>query len=170
MDDITKYDSLIKRTLGSKIGPVKLKLTRDQKKDLTQDCYLALLENQDRLEGPDHEEQAEKICRSRIVEIIQPRAREGKGIRLVSADDPAVAKQVRDLVAPDDGQISESELHAAIETLDPEDREVIQQRFVWGLTQKQTCGKLNLTVEAVKWRQKRGIEMLKKYFEVNDES
>jgi RNA polymerase sigma-70 factor, ECF subfamily len=165
--DITRYDSLIKSVLKSRIGPIKI--DRSQKEDLTQECYVALLENQDKLTAPDHEQHAEKICRARIVETMQPTyAQKSKKAFLVSSDDPQIARQIEKIPIPEQGPISESQLYEAVKSLSEDDRQVIQLRFIDGLTQQQTCGKLGLTVETVKWRQKRGIAALKKYFEVTE--
>lgn len=157
MDDVTKYQPIIEKSL------VKNKIKRNQREDLTQECYVALLENPYRLSGPDHEEQAALICRSRIEGVMKLRVDRPQ---FVSADIPGIGKQLDKIVSREGGEISESELYAAIDSLQEDDRQVIQLRFIDGLTQQQTCGKLNLTVETVKWRQKRGVAALKKYFEV----
>ena len=162
--DVLKYQPVIEKVLA------KRKIGRNQREDVVQECYLALLENPDRLSGPDDEAQAALICRSRIEEIFKTRLRLSKEDRpkFVSADVPIIAKQLDKIAIQNDGEISESELYAAIESLPEEDRQVIKERFIEGLTQTQTCDKLNLTVEAVKWRQKRGVAALKKFFEVDN--
>jgi RNA polymerase sigma factor (sigma-70 family) len=166
MTDITKYESVIKLVLKSKIGPVKIKLNRSQKEDLVQDCYVALLENQDKLMGPDDEEQAEEICRSKVRSVLGALGGDGVLIKLVSADDPVVARHLEKVEKETGESTSESELYAAIESLNEEERTVIRVIFIDGLTQKKAAEKLGITLEAVRWRKKCGIMSLKKYFEV----
>jgi len=158
--DVLKYQPVIQKSL------IQQKIRRSHREDMTQECYVALLENPDRLSGPDDETQAALICRSRIEEILKQRIKKQDRPKLLSADDPSVARQLDKITSINEGNISESELYAAITDLRDDDREVIKLRFIEGLTQQQTCGRLELTLEEMKWRQERGIKALKKYFEV----
>ena len=69
MVDVTQYDSLIKQIL------VKLKIDRRQKEDMTQECYVALLENTAKLESDPN--LAEEICHKRVSGIIREQKQEG---------------------------------------------------------------------------------------------
>ena len=164
MVDVTQYDSLIKQIL------VKLKIDRRQKEDMTQECYVALLENTAELESDPN--LAEEICHKRVSGIIREQKQEGvrkkDHVYFVSADDPSVAARLARIGIENSGPISESELYAAIETLNPEDREVIKLIFIDGLTQLAAADKLKITARAVRWRSKRGIMELRQKFEVPD--
>jgi len=164
MIDVTKYEPVIDKVLArSKGGP-------DQKNDLKQDCYVALLERLDELGGEDDLARAEAICKK--VRHDERRARTQKDvkkenrIKFVSADNPNIARQLAKIAIPDHGEISELELHEAIATLEPPIQAVIRAYFVEGLSVPKAAGKLGVTEEAIRWRKKKGIEALKKYFEV----
>jgi RNA polymerase sigma factor (sigma-70 family) len=136
---------------------------------MAQECYIALLE---KLGESEDLALVATICSQRIIDIVRQEKQlttsEENRTKLVSADIPNIARQLIKIKSPDEGPISESELHAAVATLGDEDRPVIQATYVDGLTRKQTAELLNLTEDAVRWRQKRGIMALKKYFEVEN--
>lgn len=163
--DVLKFQPVIEKVLAS------MRIKRGQKEDMTQECYVALLENQANISGDDDTESATRICRTRVMEILRTETQLGTPketqIRFVSADVPSVANRLAKIEISTEGKISESELYAAVDSLNDEDREVIQARFIEGLTQQQSCGKLNLTLKALKWRQARGVAALKKYFEAD---
>lgn len=154
--DITQYAPVIAEVLA------KLRIPRTQREDMTQECYVALLEE---LNESDDRDRVVDICRRRIWNINDKQTRM---VPTISADVPNVSHHLSKIGFSEEGNTSESELNEAIQTLPEEDREVIQLRFIEGLTQKQTCSKLGLTLKAARWRQDRGVAALKKYFEVED--
>ena len=162
--DVTKYEPVITKILS------RLKAKRDQKEDLIQECYLALLERQSELGGSDDLDKAATICRTRAKEVRRARnqhdVKKENRIKHVSADDPNIARQLAKIAARDEGEISELELHEAISALDVKEQTVINALFVDGLTRQKAAEKLGLTEDAVRWGKKKGIEALKKYFEV----
>ena len=166
MIDVTKYEPVITKILS------RLKAKIDQKEDLIQECYLALLERQHELGGVDDLDKATTICRTRVKAIRSARnqhdVKKENRIKHVSADDPNIARQLAKIAAPDEGEISELELHKAIATLEIGIREVIQATFVKGLTRQKAAAELGITEEAVRWRKQKGIESLKRYFEVEE--
>ncbi len=158
--DVTQYQPVIEKTLST------MRVKHGQKQDMIQECYVALLEHKGELNN----DLVASLCRTRARSLLiaqqQLKTPKEDRVRFVSADNPSIAKHLLKIGIVNEGETSESELYSAIESLPDEDRQVIKERFIEGLTQRQTCDKLNLTVEAVKWRQKRGIAALKKYFEV----
>ena len=54
--DILKYEPIIKQVL------IRERVKPYLREDLSQDCFVALLENSDKLSGPDDEAQATQIC------------------------------------------------------------------------------------------------------------
>ena len=168
MDNVTRYQPVIANVLAN------MKINRSEREDMAQECYVALLESQESwADKADDLALIAAICRRRIVRILESRAPSlgnGMNAKIVSADVPNIRHQLEKIPEIDSGEISESELHAAIGLLPEDDRQVIRARFIEGLTQQQTCGKLNLTVGEFKWRQKRGIDALKRFFEVGDAS
>jgi RNA polymerase sigma factor (sigma-70 family) len=164
MSDITQYDPVIKQVL------TKMKIKRDHREDMAQECYVALLENQDRLGGDDHLTVASGICQSTIYRILsalgQYDTKKENRIRFISSDIPAVAHSLSKIGIEDTGPVSESELYAAIETLNPEDGEAIKATFVNGLTQEKAAEKLNISRRTLCRRQNRGIIALRQKLEV----
>jgi RNA polymerase sigma factor (sigma-70 family) len=166
MADVTQYAPVIKIALTSRIGLGKIRLNKTQKEDLTQDCYVALLENQDKLTGPDHEDIALEICQKQVRNILRPWTGYSKPPELVSADDPSMARHLERIAAEIEGEVSESELYQAIDSLPGEEQSVIRSLFIEGLTQAKTAEKLGISVDAMRWRQKCGIMKLRQKFEV----
>jgi RNA polymerase sigma factor (sigma-70 family) len=163
--DVTKYQPVISGVLA------KLRTMRNQKDDLAQECYVALLERQSELGGADDLEKAATICRAAVkaVRAAQnpPDVKKSNRIKFVSADNPNIARQVAKIAIPDAGEISESELYDAIETLDYPVRDVIRALFIGGFTRQRAAAVLGITEDAVRWRKKLGVEALRKYFEVD---
>ena len=90
MTDVTQYDSIIKATLSKK------RVKKDQREDMSQECYVALLEREKEL-NPDL---AGKICRTRIETILreqeQKRTKKEYRIKFVSADLPPLQNSIQD--------------------------------------------------------------------------
>ncbi len=160
MTDITQYDSIIKTALSKK------RVKKDQREDMSQECYVALLERENEL-NPDI---AGKICRARIESVLREQeqrdTKKEKRIRFVSADLPSFSRILSKITQDQDGQISESELYRAVDGLDPKYRESILAVYVDGLTQKAAAEKLGITLWTLRWRINRGIIDLKSKFEV----
>lgn len=154
--DITQYAPVIAEVLA------KLRIPRSQREDMTQECYVALLEE---LTESDGSEEAATICSRRIWNI---KDKQTRTVPTISADTPNVSHYIAKIGTTDEGSISESELNEAIDGLSDEYQQVIQARFIEGLTRQQTCGKLGLSLQELKWRQERGIAALKKFFEVKE--
>ena len=162
MTDITQYESTIKMALSKK------RVKKDQREDMSQECYVALLEREDELTP----EIAGKICRARIEAVLREQeqrdTKKEKRIRFVSADLPSFSWILSKISTDQDGQISESELYQAVDDLDPGYRESILAVYVDGLTQKAAAERLGITLWTLRWRINRGIMNLRLKFEVKD--
>lgn len=162
MTDITQYESTIKMALSKK------RVKKDQREDMSQECYVALLEREDELTP----EIAGKICRARIEAVLREQeqrdTKKEKRIRFVSADLPSFSRILSKISTDQDGQISESELYQAVDDLDPGYRESILAVYVDGLTQKAAAERLGITLWTLRWRINRGIMNLRLKFEVKD--
>ena len=162
MTDVTQYESIIKTALSKK------RVRRDQREDMSQECYVALLEREDEL----YPELAGKICRTRIETILreqeQKRTKKENKIRFVSADLPSVSRLLSKIAAEQEGPVSETELYKAVDSLEESLRKVIQTVYVDGLTQPAAAEKLGIPLRTLQRRISRGIIELKLKFEVGD--
>lgn len=161
MTDVTQYDSIIKAALRKK------RVRKDQREDMSQECYVALLEREDELDT----ELAGKICRTRIKAILreqeQDRTKKEKKIRFVSADLPSVSRLLSKIVSEQEGPISESELYQAIDSLDENYRKAILAVYIDGLTRVAAAEKLGIPLITLRRRINRGIMDLKLKFGVD---
>jgi RNA polymerase sigma factor (sigma-70 family) len=161
MTDVTQYEPIIKQAIRKK------RVEPDQREDMAQECYVALLERKDEL-NPDL---VGKICRTRIQTIQaaqnQLKVKKQKRIRLVSADDPAISRILSQIKEENKGPISESELYKSINELeDDEHFAIIMLIFVEGLTQAKAAKLLGISPRTLRYKQKRAIMCLKMKFEV----
>jgi RNA polymerase sigma factor (sigma-70 family) len=156
----------------------KLKVKPQHKEDLTQECYVALIEKRKHL---DHgikigkgKEYAALICRSRILDLWDkesPRNAEDKleKVRFESLSDPSVYRKAAKVWATEEVQpcATKDELEDAILSLQFDEYRVIYERYVEEKTLEETASAIGSNVPAV-WRlEQKGIEGLKKYFEVS---
>ena len=166
MIEVTKYKPVIDKILATK----RTRKTGVEQ-DLEQECYLALLERQNELGGDADVEKATVICKSRIKHFFRLRkpgkSWDGNPNKLVSADDPNIARQIAKIPVPDN---EFSELYEAIDALDPNTKEIIIETSVKGHTRKETARELGISEGAVQWGRKSGIRKLKEYFEVENGS
>lgn len=162
MTDVTQYDSIIKTALRKK------RVRKDQREDMSQECYVALLERESELTP----ELAGKICRTRIKAIIreqeQGRTKKENKVRFVSADLPSVSRLLSKIEADQDGQVSESELHEAIESLEGLTRLIIKAVYISGFTQPVAAEKLGIPLRTLQRKISRGIMDLRLKLEVSD--
>lgn len=162
MTDVTQYDSIIKMALSRK------RVRKDQREDMSQECYVALLEREKELDP----ELAGKICRTRIETILreqeQKRTKKENKIRFVSADLPSVSRLLSKIATEQEGPISETELYQAVDSLDENYRAAVREVYVNGLTQKDAAEKLGITIWSLRWKLGCGIMDLKLKLEVKD--
>lgn len=162
MTDVTQYDSIIKTAIRKK------RVRKDQREDMSQECYVALLERERELDP----ELAGKICRSRIETVLreqdQRQKKKENRIRFVSADLPSVSRLLSKIAEEQEGPVSESELQEAIESLEGLTRLIIKAVYISGLTQPVAAEKLGIPLRTLQRRINRGIIELRRKFEVSD--
>jgi RNA polymerase sigma factor (sigma-70 family) len=168
--DVLEYKSVIERVLS------RLKIPADQREDLSQECYVALLEKKHHVQkGIDKgkgEAYAARICRSRITDLWRTgqrpqRTKEDPGPRLVSLSLPKIMHQAEKIPQPVP-EVSDEELYGAIYSLPLDEYRVIYNVFVDGKSQRETAGDFGISRRQVANLVDRGIKNLKKYFEVGD--
>jgi RNA polymerase sigma factor (sigma-70 family) len=153
--DVLKYKQTIQKLISW------MKIPKDQREDMEQECYLHLLTA---LKGDEREPYVFQTCKN----VIREKQRGGKTrIRLESMSDPQTAKKASQVRIPELDSISEEQLYEGIYALPLEESRVIYNLFVDGKTQEETAADLGLTRERVRTIQKRAIKTLKKYFEVD---
>jgi RNA polymerase sigma factor (sigma-70 family) len=159
MNDITKYEKIIKEVLK------ELRVRSHQKEDFSQECYVALVENLDKLDSIYPDEQiklAATICRRCIMNKYR---KEGKEVQTDSLSLPRVNNKASKISIPDFG-ITEDQLQDAVRLLPYDDYKIVHSLYVEGKTIAETAKDYEITIDAVRYRAKRGIMSLKKFFEV----
>ena len=116
--EILKYEKVIQSVLS------KLKVDKSQRQDMTQECYIALLEKQEQLtavnEGED-EAYAQRLCRNKVIDIWRRQQRE---VRTDSLSNPRTQHKALKVGIPEEG-ITEEQLQQAIRTLPWDEYNVI---------------------------------------------
>lgn len=162
MADVTQYASIIKTAIRKK------RVRKEQREDMSQECYVALLERESELDP----ELAGKICRSRIETVLreqdQRQKKKENRIRFVSADLPSVSRLLSKIADEQEGPVSESELQEAIESLEGLTRLIIKAVYISGLTQPVAAEKLGIPLRTLQRKINRGIIELRRKFEVPD--
>lgn len=164
MTDVTQYESIIKAAIRKK------RVKKDQREDMSQECYVALLEREDELEN--NPDLVGKICRTRIETLLraqkQGQTKKENKIKFVSADLPSMSRILSKISLEQSGPISELELYRAVGSLNPKYREAIETVFVGGYARKAAAEKLGISVRSLRWKLFRGIMELKSKFEVEN--
>ena len=173
--DITKYAPVISGVL------TKLKVKKQDREDLTQECYLALLEKRRHLErgielGTENSFAA-SICRSKITDVWRREHQERgqyktkAGVHFDSLSDPRVYRRAAKIGIPeidDDPEVEPERMEAAVLSLPFEEFRVIYELFVEGKGQDKVASELGISPRTVRNRKTKGILGLKKYFGVED--
>lgn len=165
MDDVTKYKPIINKVLA------KLKVPRDQREDLTQECYIALLEQ---MKPEDTDGHVAVICRRKVAAIWRAENHTGgfdhepsKHLpKYYSLSDPRTAYKVSKIPALG-VEVSDEKLYEAINLLPHSEFKVIYLLYVEGKTQEQAAVELQMTRSALRVQRDKGVKNLKKYFEVS---
>jgi RNA polymerase sigma factor (sigma-70 family) len=170
MIDITEYRPVIMKVLA------KLKVRKDRREDMLQECYLALVEKTDQLADPNIKSlpaYVARVCRNRVVDVWwkenqADRDHELPSIRFDSLSEPKVAHRAAKIGLPAPDRATDEELQEAILSLPLDQYRVIYNIFIEGKSQEQTADDLGLTRRGVRTILERGIKNLKLYFEVED--
>ena len=154
--DVLKFKSVIDDLL------LKFRVPKPQQDDLTQECYLVLLE-QDWTPKNDNGAYARIVCRNRLIDLFR---KQGAGIKADSLDDPRNFAKAAKISQPEGSTVTEHQLNEAVCDLPYEDYQVIHEIYFEGHTEEQAADELGITLPAVKYRKRRSIKQLKTHFEV----
>jgi RNA polymerase sigma factor (sigma-70 family) len=172
--NILEYKPVIDNVLA------KLKVKKSQREDMTQECYVALLEKQHHLEHGillgRGEAYASSICSSRVRDVwrkenqTRPEHKEKHHLKFDSLSDPRVYRKAIKISIPkeEELELTTAELESGILSLPFDEYRVVYEIYVQGKTQPQVAKDLGISERTVWDRNQRGIKLLKKYFEVED--
>lgn len=149
MSDILRWEPVISKA----IAKYARGSSREDKQDMTQECYLKILEVQGSLESVADQEQERfiyVICRNRLLDI----AREsGRKIKEESLNDPGVRASSVFRVEADESNVTSERLEEAVQQLPQPQQYLITSSFFLKKTEKeiaQSLGKSTATVKRVK--------------------
>ena len=171
MEDILKYRPVIDDVL------INTRARKQDFEDLIQECYLVLIENQEKLEkaGETSPNLAFTICQRHVWKIL---SKEKFGVdnfynikhnppttRFDSLTDPQTYRRAAKVSANNvnaDQEVLKHEMEGAITTLPEKEQQVLQLLRIKGWTQEQTARELGVSRDTVVRRSKKGLELLKK--------
>ena len=164
MIDVLKFKPVIKDVLS------KTKTPPSKVEDMTQECYLALIEKQDLVEASRNPEgYAAQVCRNRVYEVwrkeTDSRSDDPTNLWFSSLSDPKVYHKVLKIACPT-SRVTDEELYEAISNLPLDESRAIYGIFVEGKTRQALAEELGFGVVKLGNQLKRGIDKLKKRFEV----
>jgi RNA polymerase sigma factor (sigma-70 family) len=155
--DVLKFKPVIENVM------TVMKVKKHQREDVSQECYIALLQASWPEDVRSENSFAAAICRAQVVDIYRA---QGRTIPADSLDDPRNYSKAVKIEIPDGNSVTEHQLNEAVCDLPYEDYQVIHDIFYEGHTEEKTADDLGLTRNAVRHRKNRGIQQLKKHFEV----
>lgn len=166
MIDVLKFKAVIKDVL------CKTKTPPSKAEDLTQECYVALIEQQDLIEKARNPEgYAASVCRHRIYEVwrreTDSRGGDPTNLWFSSLSDPKVYQRVAKIACPKK-DVADEELYEAISNLPLDESRVVYGIFVEGKTRQALAEELGYGVVKLGNQLNRGIDKLKKHFEVQE--
>lgn len=162
MDEFpVQYLTTIKQALS------KNRAKEQQKDDIIQQCYLELLQNQQEIQNAEEpEEKVKEICQSVASYMVQ--AERGSRRKHDSLSDPRAQHKADKIRIPKTLLVDEP-LYQAISSLENlSEYRVIYSIYAEGKTEEETASDLGLSRQNVRSLKKRGVNNLKKYFEVSD--
>lgn len=154
--DVTQFSPVIKSVLRS------LKVRRDQAEDLTQECYVKLLEEVESIESAQSpKDMVARICRNHLLNIFRV-----KTPRTDSLSDYKTyhrAAKVRNQ-EPEIPNLTTEELRDAIEELPNQEKITLTCLYLQGMTLQGAGFELGLTRKQIEWRRDKGVARLKERF------
>lgn len=155
--DILKYQGVVEDILR------KLRVPKEHKEDMSQTCYLELLEKETLLEESDNPlDYAAALCRNRILDVWRS---EGRQIPAESLDDPKTHHRATKTPAPLP-KVDEELMREAMKTLTEEESDVVTRLYVEGYHRAEVAAALGIHTSTVDRRMRSGVAKLKSYFEV----
>ena len=167
--DVLKYKPVIKKVLA------ELKVPHNQREDMSQECYIALIEKsahlQKGIELGEENKYAAQICRSRVINLWRRnqhpyKTEDNLGPRLVSLSIPQIRNQA-ERIAVQTPDVTDEQLQEAILSLPFDEYRVVYSVYVDGKSQRETSNDFGISRRQVANLLERGVQNLKKYFEVN---
>jgi RNA polymerase sigma factor (sigma-70 family) len=133
----------------------------DEPEDLTSEVFLAVFEQLPRFEGGPTEFRSFvfTVAYRRLVDDLRKRSRRGASIEWVDEDDPRSADSAEHEAL---GRIGDAETRALLDSLAPDQRDVLVLRILGDLTIDEIAAILGKRSGAVKALQRRGLESLRK--------
>lgn len=154
--DIQQYKPVIDDILR------KLKVSKDNKEDMSQECYLELLQNEEQLgEARDPLNYAATLCRNHILELWRNQNRHC--LPAESLDDPKIHRKASK-ISSELPKLDEELMREAMKTLPDEEVEVVDRLYVEGYSRSEVSAVLGIHTSTVDRRAKSGVEKLKQYF------
>jgi RNA polymerase sigma factor (sigma-70 family) len=173
MDDfnVLKYQPVIKDVMA------KLKVRKNQQEDLLQECYLALLEHQDKLESADNDLGYAATVSRRTIQHCWSKEHFGVAdfsdikdnppkVRFDSLSEPKTARRAAKVAAPSpapDFQISSLDLEEAVSKLSEKERQTVQL-LLEDKTQQEVADVLGVHLSTITRRSRSAIQKLKAHF------
>jgi RNA polymerase sigma factor (sigma-70 family) len=155
--DVTIYDQIILTCLSS------VKIQAQQRDDLKQECYVALLQRWEELKDGNFD-LAKAICQTTIERSRKSETRLKKNLDSLSV--PQVMNKAMKKYIQEEEGITEEQLQEAIRLLPYEEYKIVYSLYVEGKTQAQIGKEYGISQTSVHRKAKRGIIALKKHFEV----
>jgi RNA polymerase sigma factor (sigma-70 family) len=164
MIDVLKFKPVIKNVLS------KTKTPPSKAEDLMQECFVSLIEKSDLIEKAKNPEgYVAKICRNRIYQVwreeTDSRSEDPTDLWFLSLSDPKVYHKVVKIACPKK-DVPDEELYEAISNLPLDESRAIYGIFVEGKTRQALAEELGFGITKLGNQLKRGIDKLKKHFEV----
>lgn len=155
--DVTKFKPVVDDLMR------KFRISKDKRDDLSQECYVALLETKFPEDVRDENNYAATICRNRLIDIFR---KQNITVTPQSLDDPRNYSKATKIEQPGGSGVTEHQLNEAVCDLPYEDYQVVHSLYYEGNTEEKTATDLGLTRKTIRYRKQRGIEQLKEHFEV----
>lgn len=155
--DILKYQGVVEDILK------KLRVPIEHREDMSQTCYLELLEKQHLLETSDNPmSYAAVLCRNRVLDEWQS---EKLKIPAESLDDPKTHHKAVKIPAVY-VKFDEELIREAMKTLSEEESDVVTRLYVEGCHRAEVAAALGVHTSTVDRRMRSGVAKLKSYFGV----
>jgi RNA polymerase sigma factor (sigma-70 family) len=160
MSDVTRWESEVNRA----VSKLSKGMTYEDKQDLKQDCYMALLEASDYLAGLDNSGAvAYTIAYNRIVEQRRDKSLLDEALPLdeMTYEEKGDEAFMRGVLASP----TEQGLDAAVESLPKTENFIIRSLYFKGMTERDVAKSVNKSRHWVRMEKAKAVDILKKYFE-----
>lgn len=155
--EITEFQPMIDGVLR------KLKVPPQQREDMQQECYLEILENQEKIDGAEYPLGfAEAACRNRIIDLWR---KDGRQVPADSLEDPKIQTKAARVPATTLSGVTSDMLSEALGALDAREYQAVLLHHVEGETISDIANVLDVSPRTVDRLLKSGMEKLREYFQ-----